>query len=401
MRNLILILVFILSELASAEAGFYVIPGRGMDLNGTVISTGTTTSRENPSRIQLILNCYATNLRGTPNPLSGQSTIISYLDFIDSSGALKTLVVRFPASMSAVTDNTQVAANVVHDTATLFPDVQVAGMGNTITILVPGLSTATVNADGSVNVNERLGLKSLQTIRFDQLGAPNAGQYFGSDGPLSGAVNWSTSPDGRNIVVHASFPGAAFVGQGAVYLGETRTGFCGGYYSPLMMFFDEKRPAFTGKSHFQLTSNSSEVYWVEPNAPGYFLALDKNANGRIDSGDELFGNQSSVDGFAALSAIPHNGGWITPRDKIFKKLLLWQDKNGDGVSQPNEIFHLSDLGVTRIKVEPENVAGSFGDRAKYAKQAVFEYRKNGRLYQGKILDIWFSATPASSALASK
>jgi len=55
-----------------------------------------------------------------------------------------------------------------------------------------------------------------------------------------------------------------------------------------------------------------------------FLALDKNNNGIIDDGSELFGTQSG-DGFADLASYDEDGnGWIDENDSIFSKLQLWQ-----------------------------------------------------------------------------
>ena len=60
-----------------------------------------------------------------------------------------------------------------------------------------------------------------------------------------------------------------------------------------------------------------------------FLALDKNGNGEIDDGSELFGT-SSGDGFKDLSAYDlDKNGWIDEADEVFDKLRLWQ-VNADG-----------------------------------------------------------------------
>jgi trimeric autotransporter adhesin len=52
---------------------------------------------------------------------------------------------------------------------------------------------------------------------------------------------------------------------------------------------------------------------------------------------------------------PENGGndngFIDPGDAIYSKLLLWIDENHDGISQPSELKHLSDLGVSRIDLQ--------------------------------------------------
>ena len=63
-----------------------------------------------------------------------------------------------------------------------------------------------------------------------------------------------------------------------------------------------------------------------------FLALDKNGNGEIDDGSELFGTKSG-DGFADLAEYDSDGnGWIDENDEVFSKLKVWcKDENGEDV----------------------------------------------------------------------
>ncbi|MCR5418026.1 MAG: hypothetical protein K6E84_03850 [Lachnospiraceae bacterium] len=72
-----------------------------------------------------------------------------------------------------------------------------------------------------------------------------------------------------------------------------------------------------------------------------FLALDKNGDGRINDGSELFGTKSG-DGFSDLSAYDsdHNG-WIDENDEIFNRLLIWQkDPSGR-----DSLYTLKECGV--------------------------------------------------------
>lgn len=63
-----------------------------------------------------------------------------------------------------------------------------------------------------------------------------------------------------------------------------------------------------------------------------FLALDRNGDGKINDGSELFGTRSG-NGFADLAAYDQDGnGWIDENDEIFSKLLIWtKDKDGNDV----------------------------------------------------------------------
>jgi len=78
-----------------------------------------------------------------------------------------------------------------------------------------------------------------------------------------------------------------------------------------------------------------------------YLALDKNGDGRINDGSELFGTKSG-DGFKDLRAYDTDGdGWIDEDDEIFDKLLIWtQDANGNDV-----LYHLKEAGVGAICLE--------------------------------------------------
>jgi len=75
-----------------------------------------------------------------------------------------------------------------------------------------------------------------------------------------------------------------------------------------------------------------------------YLALDKNADGVINDGTELFGTDSG-DGFKDLAAYDADGnGWIDEADPIFEKLLIWtKDECGQ-----DKLYHLTEKGVGAI-----------------------------------------------------
>lgn len=86
------------------------------------------------------------------------------------------------------------------------------------------------------------------------------------------------------------------------------------------------------KFYFDLDADGHQEQISRLNAGSGYLALDKNGDGIINDGSELFGTASG-NGFADLAQYDQDGnGWIDEADEIFNKLLIWQkDENGNDV----------------------------------------------------------------------
>lgn len=80
-----------------------------------------------------------------------------------------------------------------------------------------------------------------------------------------------------------------------------------------------------------------------------FLAIDRNGNGVIDDGTELFGDQrGAANGFEELRKLDsNNDGVINALDSGFDQLLLFKD-NGDGKTDAGELMTLSQAGIREI-----------------------------------------------------
>jgi hypothetical protein len=131
-------------------------------------------------------------------------------------------------------------------------------------------------------------------------------------------------------------------------------------YSPILIDVDGDGLNLTdakGGVAFDLDGDGvkDHLAWTMAGSDDGFLALDRNGDGTIDDGRELFGNftpqqpSPTPNGFIALADLDTNrDGVVDARDLDFGKLLLWQDSNHDGISQPSEIHHLAEVGIETL-----------------------------------------------------
>ena len=99
------------------------------------------------------------------------------------------------------------------------------------------------------------------------------------------------------------------------------------------------------------------------------LVLDKNNDGKVNSGKELFGddtvlsnNATAVNGYEALAELDSNAdGKIDAEDKEFKNLKVWIDADGDGRTDAGELHTLEELEIASLGLDNKEVNKNLGD----------------------------------------
>jgi hypothetical protein len=201
---------------------------------------------------------------------------------------------------------------------------------------------------------------------------------------------------------------SVYNGGGDYYVWDAREGHC-------VVFLGTPIIVDTERDGYRLTSAAEGVHfdvnadgvpeltaWTRRDSDDAFLAMDRNGNGRIDDGTELFGNRTpayadredvtTLNGFEALaflqgpsygrSTLDHQ---IDIADAAFVRLLLWRDANHNGLSEPEELTPLRAAGVRAIGTDyKENRrVDRFGN----------EFRQNGRIAwadgrENAVFDVW-------------
>ena len=140
-----------------------------------------------------------------------------------------------------------------------------------------------------------------------------------------------------------------------------------------------------------------QTAWTRLGVENAFLALDRNGNGVIDSGAELFGNYTPLrtgevaqNGFQALAELDGNtDGVIDSSDSAWDVLLLWVDRNHDGHSTADELTAMPSSAVTSLETDYRAIGkrDQWGNTFRFA--AHFRFGSNRAEPRRAYYDVFF------------
>ncbi|MDU8925276.1 calcium-binding protein, partial [Pasteurellaceae bacterium LIM206] len=152
---------------------------------------------------------------------------------------------------------------------------------------------------------------------------------------------------------------------------------------------------------FDLDNNlfAENTGWIDKGDA--FLVWDRDNNGIIDSGNELFGNhtllangQKAANGFTALAELDANkDGLFDSNDEAWAKLQLWFDRNQNGISEEGELMKLSESGIKGIDLTYQNSKQTDENGNEHREHSSVTWN-DGRTTD--ITDVWFKTDNARS-----
>jgi hypothetical protein len=170
--------------------------------------------------------------------------------------------------------------------------------------------------------------------------------------------------------------------------------------SPIVVDLEGDGIALTNRDrgvHFDLDADGDreQLSWTAVGADDAWLCLDRNGNGTIDDGQELFGSYtpqpdppqgSEPNGFLALAVFDtaanggNGNGAIDSGDSIYHDLLLWHDSNHNGKSEPDELKSLSSYGITAISLayKLSRKVDEYGNRFRYRSKISAKHSDIGK-----------------------
>ena len=180
-------------------------------------------------------------------------------------------------------------------------------------------------------------------VRASQAQLVSNSVYVHEDSLFFEAKGAVQTTDGREI----AFDFGLSIIQNTTAIDKTALGVSVSFIDPLMLQFDGQAPLLTSSSFlFDLDGNGSEDALACPGKGCGFLAFDRNGDGTINNGLELFGPETGA-GFGELAQLDTDQNfWIDENDPIFDRLLLWNPNEPEGTS----LISLRQAGVGALSV---------------------------------------------------
>jgi len=180
------------------------------------------------------------------------------------------------------------------------------------------------------------------------------------------------------------------------------------YCSPIVIHLENGEEAeFTSPQkgvYFDLDGGGRDlVSWTQGKSNTALLVWDRNGNGKIDDGTELFGTATPLLGgglarmgyeaLAELDSLEEGGngnGWFEPADAHWRSLQLWIDWDHNGRSNPGELMSLDDGGVYGIKAVGIPFSSKKDEHGNWFKWSSPAYlQRDGESFVTESVDVFF------------
>jgi hypothetical protein len=173
-----------------------------------------------------------------------------------------------------------------------------------------------------------------------------------------------------------------------------------GCMTPLVVAFESERVELGGAAGEFMFRAGDPVMTDWPTAQTPWIAIDRDGDGAITTGAELFGDATPVgqgltarNGFDALAALDDNhDGTIDRGDAAFASLLLWADRDGDRQSTPDELTALATVVVAIPLAHHRNEARCDARGNCEGERGAVRWRDaSGAQRSGAVIDVYLRA----------
>jgi hypothetical protein len=260
--------------------------------------------------------------------------------------------------------------------------------------------TLTINGSGSVS-GASAGLNQMDCGPVNLTASPNTGWDFsGWTGAATSSTNSVSFFLSGDMYITATFVQSPPPAAPEPDIQDA----CNPQCSPIIINFESSDYRLTGANApvlFDIVGNGHPMLmgWTAAGADEAFLWLDRNHNGIVTGGAELFGNFTplknghiATNGFEALAEFDANhDGVIDNRDPIWPQLLLWRDLNHNGVCEPSEISTLDSSNVTAIDLDDHWTGrrDQWGNTFRYESHVSMRSPSGHAMRRQPIYDIFF------------